>query len=330
MIVPPLAKYAYSLNVTQSSRPILPCGNEFMPINVTGIDHSLAALNSAIKEHYLWAGDLLCLNLFGGIAGCDIMDSDSHLQCHFSKWLMQRTHGDTLDLNMVMEIERHHRAMHDIARDLAQAVMARTATRELVSQYHERQQAFIDSIDSYKSYLFAYRNQHDALTGLPLRHLLYQEFPGFLARCQRNSNSLYVLIMDIDRFKSINDTWGHNAGDHVLQQVTQRLNSATRNTERLYRFGGEEFIILLETTTTLAAQSAAERIRCSLADQDFQISGQSVKVTVTGGLTEVQEHEGLHEIISRADEAMYYGKNNGRNCCVIKRVDKDSCQILPL
>ena len=136
--------------------------------------------------------------------------------------------------------------------------------------------------------------------------------------------------MDIDRFKSINDTWGHNAGDHVLQQVTQRLNSATRNTERLYRFGGEEFIILLETTTTLAAQSAAERIRCSLADQDFQISGQSVKVTVTGGLTEVQEHEGLHEIISRADEAMYYGKNNGRNCCVIKRVDKDSCQILPL
>ena len=78
-----------------------------------------------------------------------------------------------------MEIERHHRAMHDIARTLAQAVIAGTATRELVSQYHERQQAFIDSIDSYKSYLFAYRNQHDALTGLPLRHLLYQEFPVF-------------------------------------------------------------------------------------------------------------------------------------------------------
>ncbi|MEG0716825.1 MAG: diguanylate cyclase [Hafnia sp.] len=301
-----------------------------MPINVNDIDHSLAALNSAIKEHYLWAGELLCLNLFGGIAGCDIMDSDSHLHCHFSQWLTQRSQGDTLDREMVMEINHHHQAMHDIARTLAKAVISHTATRELVSQYHNRQQTFIDSLESYKSYLFAYRDQHDALTGLPLRHLLYQEYSVFVARCQRNGTSLYVLVIDIDRFKSVNDTWGHNAGDDVLKQVTQRLKSATRGTERLYRFGGEEFIVLLETPTSLSAQLAAERIRGNFAAHDFLISGQSLNITVTCGLTEVQAQEGLHEVIGRADEAMYYGKNNGRNCCVIKLVDEDSCHILPL
>lgn len=301
-----------------------------MPINVADIDHSFAELNNAIKEHYLWAGELLCLNLFGGVTDSAIMDSDSHLHCQFSKWLALRSREDSLDREMVTEINRHHQSVHGIARTLAKAVISKTATRELVGQYHKQQQTFIDSIDSYKSYLFAYRDQHDALTELPLRHLLYQEYPRFLARCQRHGTNLYVLVMDIDRFKSVNDTWGHNAGDDVLKQVTQRIKSATRGAERLYRFGGEEFILLLESTTPLSAQFAAERIRRTLADNNVLISGQSLNITVTCGLAQVQEQEGLHEVIGRADEAMYYGKNNGRNCCVIKLLDEDTCQILPL
>ena len=299
-----------------------------MPVNVNDIDHSLFVLNTAIKEHYLWGEKLLCLNLFGGVAGDDMTGSESHLHCRFSEWLVLSTQGDALDRDQVLTIARHHQRMHDIARTLAQAVMSGTATRELVSQYHEQQQAFIGSIDTYKSYLFAYRNQHDALTGLPLRHLLYQEFPGFLARSQRNRNHLYLLIVDIDRFKSINDTWGHNAGDAVLQQVAQRLKSATRGAERLYRFGGEEFILLLEAADDQAAQQAAERIRRQLADKDIDISGHAVTVTVTGGLTEVNEEEGLHEFIGRADGAMYFGKNNGRNCCVMSLAGKGTYQIL--
>lgn len=299
-----------------------------MPINVNEIDHSLFTLNTAIKEHYLWAETLLCLNLFGGEGDCAIMDSHSHLFCHFSEWLMLRTEGYALEREMVLAISQHHHDMHDVARALAKAVISETATRALVSRYHEQQQIFIDSIETYKSYLFAYRNQHDTLTGLPLRQLLYQEFPGFLTRCRRNNCIPYVLMMDIDRFKSINDTWGHNAGDYVLQQVALRLQSSSRNTDRLYRFGGEEFIFLLEAENSLAAQFAAERIRCHLAANSIQVSGQPVKVTVTGGLTDVQEHERLHEIIGRADKAMYHGKVNGRNCCVMSLTDKDTYKIL--
>lgn len=299
-----------------------------MPINIDDVDLSISALNLAIKEHYLWAEKLLCLNLFGGNAGGDIIDNDSHLHCEFSKWLMLRSQGDTLDRDMVMDINRHHKIMHNLAKALAQEVISGTATMARVNRYHEQQQTFIDSIDSYKSYLFAYRNQHDALTGLPLRCLLYQEFPGYLARCKRNNSDLYVLILDIDRFKFINDTWGHNTGDFVLQQVAKRIKSATREVERLYRFGGEEFIILMEVTGVLAAQYAAERIRRNLADYNIPISGQLINITVTGGLTKRHESEELHDVIGRADKAMYYGKNNGRNCCVVGGVGEDAYQLL--
>ncbi|HCR1869678.1 TPA: diguanylate cyclase, partial [Enterobacter hormaechei subsp. xiangfangensis] len=292
------------------------------------IDNFLSTLNTAIKEHYLWSEKFLCLNLFGGEPDYDIIHSNSHLYCHFSEWLMLRTQGYTLERDMVLAINHHHQGMHDIARSLAEAVISGTATRSLVSQYHEQQQAFIDSIETYKSYLFAYRNQHDTLTGLPLRQLLYQEFPGFLRRCQRNNSTPYLLIMDIDRFKSINDNLGHNAGDYVLQQVAQHLQSGSRDDDRLYRFGGEEFIILLEAKNCQAAQSVAERIRCHLADSSILVAGQPVNITVTGGLTEVREQEGLHEVIGRADNAMYYGKNNGRNCCVLSQADKNTYQKL--
>ncbi|MGV0243253.1 diguanylate cyclase (plasmid) [Klebsiella aerogenes] len=295
-----------------------------MSVSVNEIDHSLSALNAAIKEHYLWAEKLLCLNLFGGEADDDIMDSHSHLHCHFSEWLTRRTRKDALDRDMVLAISQYHQDMHSMARTLAEAVISESTTRALVSRYHEQQQAFIDSIETYKSYLFAYRNQHDTLTGLPLRQLLYQEYPGFLSRCQRNHNIPYVLIMDIDRFKSINDTWGHNAGDDVLQQVAQRLQTGSRDTDRLYRFGGEEFILLLEVKNSLAAQSAAERIRCHLADSGILVSEQRVTVTVTAGLAEVRSREELHDVISRADKAMYHGKNNGRNCCVLSSSDADN------
>lgn len=252
------------------------------------------------------------------------------LHCHFSEWLTRRTRKDALDRDKVLAISQYHQDMHSVARILAEAVISESATQALVSRYHEQQQAFIDSIETYKSYLFAYRNQHDTLTRLPLRQLLYQKYPGFLSRCQRKYNIPYVLIMDIDRFKSINDTWGHNAGDDVLQQVAQRLLIGSRDTDRLYRFGGEEFILLLEAKNSLTAQSAAGRIRCHLADSGILVSGQRVTVTVVAGLAEARSREELHDVISRADKVMYRGKNNGRNCCVLSSsaADNGTYQIL--
>ncbi|TNV20027.1 diguanylate cyclase [Buttiauxella sp. B2] len=294
-----------------------------MTININDLDYSLSELNIATKDHYDWAGELLRLSLLGGEGSRDIMDITSHHHCRFSKWLALRLTGEALDHQMILGIDQHHIEMHDIARELMLSIISKTVSEELVSQYHQAQRVFINSLDNYKEYLVSYRNLHDALTGLPLRHLLYQEYPLILTRCERMNHNLYVLIMDIDRFKSINDTWGHNAGDDVLRSVALTLKSATRKAERIYRFGGEEFVILLEAASDEDAQTAAERMREHLETHVIMVDEQVINVTVTGGLTKVGASDSLHSSIGRADKAMYYGKNTGRNRCIMSTATEE-------
>lgn len=294
-----------------------------MTININEVDHSLSELNIAIKDHYDWAAKMLRLSLIGGDADKDIMHPTSHQHCRFSTWLKRRIEMGSLDNEMVIAIDQKHTIMHEVARQLMHSIIAKNASVELVTRYHDSQQAFINSLDSYKQYLFNWRNLHDALTGLPLRHLLYQEFPVIRSQSQEMGHGLYVLLMDIDRFKSINDTWGHNAGDDVLRNVALTLQSATRKTERIYRFGGEEFVVLLNALSDEDAQTAASRMRRNLEQQDIMVNGQAIRVTVTGGLTKIGAQDTLHCGIGRADKAMYHGKTTGRNRCVMASAQEE-------
>ncbi|VEC01085.1 Diguanylate cyclase YdeH [Cedecea lapagei] len=294
-----------------------------MTINIKDIDSSLLELNIAIRDHYNWANKCLRLSLLGGEPDKDVNDSDAHQHCRFSHWLNQRMQGANLDRELILLIDRQHAAMHVAARVLMLSIIAGKVSEELLNDYNEAQQKFISSIDKYKEYLFSYRNLYDALTGLPLRHLLYQEFPLIRSRSERVERSLYLLIMDIDRFKTINDTWGHNAGDDVLRSVASILKEATRNEERIYRFGGEEFIMLLEASSREQAERAGKRICQHLASHPVSVDDQNIKVTVTGGLTLVSADDSLHSAIGRADKAMYYGKNTGRNRCILALSDQE-------
>lgn len=284
---------------------------------INDLDYSLSELNIAMKDHYDWAGKFLRLSLLDGEVDNDILDPTSHQRCRFSRWLSLRLNGNALDKEMVMAINTNHILMHDVARELMQSIIQKNVTDSLLEKYQQAQQEFIHSLDRYKEHLFSYRNLHDALTGLPLRHLLYQEFPIFHEQCQRTCRNLYLLIMDIDHFKTINDTWGHNAGDDVLRSVALTLKDATRRTERIYRFGGEEFIILLDARNDEDAQKAAMRIREHLQQHQIPVGDEQISVTATGGLTNVSHTDSLHGAISRADKAMYCGKNSGRNRCIM-------------
>lgn len=284
---------------------------------INDLDYSLSELNIAMKEHYDWAGKFLRLSLLDGEVDSDILDPMSHQRCRFSRWLSLRLNGSALDKEMVMAINTNHILMHDVARELMQSIIQKNVTDSLLEKYQHAQHEFIHSLDRYKEHLFSYRNLHDALTGLPLRHLLYQEFPFFREQCQCTCRNLYLLIMDIDHFKTINDTWGHNAGDDVLRSVALTLKDATRRTERIYRFGGEEFIILLDARNDEDAQKAAMRIREHLQQHQITVGDEQISVTATGGLTNVSHTDSLHEAISRADKAMYCGKNSGRNRCIM-------------
>ena len=294
-----------------------------MPINVKDIDYSLSELNLAIRYHYEWANRLMTLSILGGEPDREIHDLDSHHHCRFSSWIRQHMSDCSLNHEQIKRLDKQHHEMHDIARELMLSIIDKTVTGALLDRYHESQQTLISSLDKYKEYLFSYRNLHDTLTSLPLRHLLYQEFPLIRSRSERAGNQLYLLITDIDRFKTINDTWGHNAGDDVLRKVSSILKSGIREQDRIYRFGGEEFIMLFEAVDRPQAERIAHRACEHLALSPIAIDAREIVVTVTGGLTQVIAEDSLHVAIGRADKAMYYGKNTGRNRCILALPDEE-------
>jgi diguanylate cyclase (GGDEF)-like protein len=152
----------------------------------------------------------------------------------------------------------------------------------------------------------------DALTGLPNRRY-FDEYLGLLARRRRAEDRVGVLMIDIDRFKRLNDTFGHGVGDHVLRDVAHAIAGAVRDDDVPARFGGEEFAVLLKNPTPAIASEVGERVRRSVAQLDLRRMGVpgvsvSVGVAVAG-----ESDESLDAIIDRADQALYRAKRAGRD-----------------
>jgi len=129
-------------------------------------------------------------------------------------------------------------------------------------------------------------------------------------------------MIDIDHFKNLNDTWGHQAGDQVLQEVSQLLSEGLRKSDPVGRYGGEEFGVVLGGCGPDKAQVLCERLRASVEAHNFQVKGQAVKVTVSLGLSwaQVDTEIGETDLIQRADEALYRAKEGGRNRLVCQEL----------
>lgn len=169
----------------------------------------------------------------------------------------------------------------------------------------------------------AYRAQHDALTGLPNRFTFEDRLKGALSHARRHGRILGILSVDMDRFKLVNDTLGHAAGDGVLQQVARRLAGCLRESDMVARWGGDEFMVgLLE----LADRQDAERVASKLMEAvkpPVDVEGHTVSTTVTIGIS-VYPDDGrnLEALIKNADKAMYKAKKAGTNSfqfCVPRR-----------
>ena len=154
-----------------------------------------------------------------------------------------------------------------------------------------------------------------------LRSLInYDQLTGVLSRRsfeqllqQTRSQSIYLVMGDIDDFKCINDTYGHLAGDYVLQSVARLMRSACEPVGEVCRFGGEEFLILLRLTEAEEAYERIEALRAQIAEHRFSYEGQALSVTMTFGLAACAPIDDAAEAIRRADEALYVGKSLGKN-----------------
>ncbi|MCF4997590.1 diguanylate cyclase [Pseudomonas syringae] len=159
----------------------------------------------------------------------------------------------------------------------------------------------------------------DSLTELPNRRGFDLLAAQALHEAQREPKPLTALLLDLDHFKALNDTFGHLAGDQVLVGFARDLQSCLRHSDIVCRWGGEEFIVLLKDTDGDTGQKIAEKIRQHVELQDYAYDGHTLNLTVSIGVTALQRDDTLHTLLSRADHAMYRAKQTGRNRVCVER-----------
>lgn len=154
----------------------------------------------------------------------------------------------------------------------------------------------------------------DYLTKLPNRRALELRLEDELERCRRYKRALSLIMVDIDHFKKVNDTWGHVVGDKILQMVALMLHKNIRVNDFASRYGGEEFTILLPETSIAAASQVGEKLRRVIEQTGLQHENKSIQVTVSMGVGESSPaKETIEELVAKVDAALYKAKQNGRN-----------------
>jgi len=162
----------------------------------------------------------------------------------------------------------------------------------------------------------------DTLTGVTSRYACELILDIELNRFKRQGTVFSIIMLDIDNFKRINDTYGHGVGDYVLCEMTEHLESALRDMDRVCRWGGEEFIIVLPDTDSDEAKKVAEHLRERIDLHDFNEIGH---VTISLGVTAIKDKDQyIQTLIKRADDALYIAKRSGKNRVIVGSADAGS------
>ncbi|KAF1066315.1 MAG: Diguanylate cyclase DosC [Pseudomonas citronellolis] len=153
----------------------------------------------------------------------------------------------------------------------------------------------------------------DPLTGTGNRVAMEQALSRDVELARRSLMPLSVLMVDLDHFKRVNDDFGHAFGDEALRSVAQALKASLRNVDMVFRYGGEEFLVLLSNTAGVPASQVGERLRHAVQDLDFRVEGQAVPLSISLGCATLASGESAEDLLRRADSALYAAKRDGRN-----------------
>lgn len=257
------------------------------------------------------------------------LDIRQQINC-FAEEICKDTHIDGLiylNKSLNMEIKWGHEAEHHThyrltidQNDLGKIIYQRTTPfsateiQQLEQSLCSIAYALRNSIEYEKTVKMAFC---DDLTGLYNRTALNKSIQREMNLAKRQQSPFVVIMLDIDHFKKINDQFGHLTGDYALQVLANCLKDCVRDSDVIFRYGGEEFTILLNNTTIEGAQLLAERIRSSIAELICFDQRNTFSMTVSAGIAALQAQDTVEQLLNRADQALYQAKERGRNQVVI-------------
>ncbi|MEL0107628.1 MAG: diguanylate cyclase [Rhodospirillaceae bacterium] len=289
--------------------------NPFPLLSVIDTARIVRELEQALDDHRDWIKALVAEMVCRTKPNPADLEPDAHRKGQFSHWFSNEINphlNDHPDFARVVEL---FEVMHEEARQLQ--LLIKDGKDISPNQY----QHFLNSSDMFVRQLRALHtdarsllSDTDPLTGVATRQAMYARLEQEQQRSKRSGQPSSIVMADVDRFKEVNDTYGHLAGDKVLQAFAHYLLDHLRPYDQVYRYGGEEFVLLLPNATPEQAKRIIERVRRGLMNQRTRIgNGSVVQITASFGITQLIYDISSKTAIEYADRAMYESKRSGRN-----------------
>ena len=291
-----------------------------MPDFSPELENFIIELDAAVEAHMSWTRRVMRCAVLHTSPGEDVLSPSAHTLCRFGRWFMSKQSDfEKMSLQNTQRLIAVHQSMHDAIRSICANVLAgRPVQSAHLDVFEQTQTELIELLAEFKTQFLATAVRHDPLTGLPLRYGLEQEFIQLQKLCRRNKLLLYVVMIDVDHFKLVNDNYGHSVGDIALRHLADTIKRNIRPGEPLYRFGGEEFLLLMQTQSREEAATAVNRLINVVRGAPVLIpQNKSLVMTITIGLSLAGQDEKLDSVIERADRALFEGKRAGRDRYVI-------------
>ena len=222
-------------------------------------------------------------------------------------------------------------------RQVAKGEIPLLAKNKVTNEFDELSNHFVDMLQALRDQQKEIERTHeqleqtaitDSLTGLYNRHHLKEVFPKLLAQAQREDIMVFVILLDIDFFKKINDTYGHIAGDHCLISFAERISHESRTSDYLFRIGGEEFMLLFTQNNIMDALNYAEKLRLTVERNPVHFYEHLIPMTMSVGVSYAlpgnNPTDVLESMLTRADSALYKAKNEGRNRTCLADTPEDT------
>lgn len=275
---------------------------------------TIAGLSAVVDEHLRWLTQWHRAALFPRQGRCSGPEAAPEPP-GFAAWIRQVKSGSVAHQPAFDRLVQLHDQLHRMGRLLLmRAAEGDPPDYRSYDAVLERFDEFIQQCRRIEKALSVAGSGIDPLTGLRNRTGLAEEVSRELARFARTGQPFCVALCDLDKFKSVNDTYGHEAGDRVLVAASSCLNSGIRAMDEAFRMGGEEILILLKDTALPEALAVLDRLRADLAATPVHLAdGQVLHVTASFGAAEAAAGINADQLVDRADQALYAAKHAGRN-----------------